>query len=174
MTKLQPLLVSVVLVFAVLLLGAPVKSAQNLFAKPQTVTLVARRQREGFDNYTRAAFSFKYGANGDSAQKIVRNNWDVLFGNSLDADIFDVTMVTDDCSRIRDLGKLDWSEIVNVPVLPAYTTPTREPSVQAVVGHIYEIHVKDRDNDHYALFRVESLAARESVTISWKLAPSPE
>lgn len=173
MTKLQFLFASVAFAFAALL-AAPVAFSQDLFAKPQAVTLVARRQRDGDDNYTRAAFSFKYGANGDSALKVTRNNWDVLFGNSPDADTFEVSMVVDDCSRIKDLGKLDWSDIVNVPVLRAHAVPTREPGVPALVGHIYEVHVKDRDNDHYALFRVESLVPKQSVTISWKLAPSPE
>src|SRR3990172_7675282 len=56
----------------------------------------------------------------------------------------------------------------------AYPAPTREPSVKAVIGHMYVVHTKDRDNDHSALFRVEALQPSKSVTISWKLIPSPE
>ena len=137
------------------------------------VTLVKRQTRDGKDNYTRAAFSFRHGINGDDALPITRNNWDLLFGNSPTPDSFDVTMVTDDCSRIKDLGKLNWPDKFDVPELPAYLEPTREPSVEAIVGHMYLVHTKDRDNDHYALFRVESLAPGESVTISWKLVPAP-
>ncbi len=174
MTKVRVAIQPLIIMLGVLLLAAPVVFGQDLFAKPKTVTLVARRQRDGIDNYTQAAFSFKYGANGDSALQVTRNNWDILFGNSPSADTFEVSMIVDDCSRIKDLGKLDWIDMVNVPVLPAYAKPTRESAVTAVVGHMYEVHVKDRDNDHYALFRVESLAPKQSVTVSWKLVPSPE
>lgn len=126
------------------------------------------------DNYTRAAFSFKYGANGDDALKLTRNNWDILFGNSPTPDAFDVTTVTDDRSRIQDLGEHDWSDEIAMPRLEAYEKPTREPSVRAVVGHMYLVHSKDRDTDHYTLFRVDHLLPGECVTITWKLLPSPE
>ncbi|HXI74777.1 MAG TPA: hypothetical protein VNG94_04280 [Pyrinomonadaceae bacterium] len=142
--------------------------------KVQTVTLLKRTTVNGVDNYTQAAFSFKYGVNGDAALKLTRNNWDLLFGNSPTTDTFDVTMVTDDCSRIKDLGALKWSKHLHVPALPAYDKPTREASVKAIVGHIYVVHTKDRDEDHYALFRVEALDPGKSVTISWKLIPAPE
>jgi len=148
--------------------------AQTLSGEPQTVTLLARKKVDGVDNYTQAAFSFKYGVNGDAALKVTRNNWDLLFGNSPLPDAFDVTMVTDDCSRIKDMGALNWSDAFDVPTLPAYPQPTREPSVKAIVGHLYVVHTKDRDDDHYALFRVESLEPGKSVTISWKLVASPE
>jgi hypothetical protein len=87
---------------------------------------------------------------------------------------FDVTMVTDDCSRIKDLGALNWSDAFQAPALPAYPEPTRDPSVMAIVGHMYIVHTKDRDSDHYALFRVEALEPGTGVTISWKLMKSPE
>ena len=148
--------------------------AQGPSGEPQTVTLLARKKVDGVDNYTQAAFSFKHGVNGDAALAVTRNNWDLLFGNSPLPDAFDVTMVTDDCGRIRDLGALDWSDAFDVPALPAYPEPTREQSVKAIVGHMYVVHTKDRDNDHYALFRVESLEPGKRVTISWKLVASPE
>ena len=139
---------------------------QTLSGEPKTITLLARKKVDDVDNYTQAAFSFKYGVNGDAALKVTRNNWDILFGNSPLPDAFDVTMVTDDCSRIRDLGVLNWSDTFDVPVLTPYPEPTREPSVKAIVGHMYVVHTKDRDNDHYALFRVESLEPGKIVTIS--------
>lgn len=160
--------------FAVTLLAQSSVLSQALHGEPQTITLLARKKVDDVDNYTRAAFSFKYGVNGDAALKVTRNNWDLLFGNSPLPDAFDVTMVTDDCSRIKDLGALNWSDAFDVPALPAYPQPTREPSVKAIVGHMYVVHTKDRDNDHYALFRVESLEPGMSVTISWKLVASPE
>lgn len=160
--------------FAVTLLAQSTVLSQTPNGEPQTVTLLARKKVGDVDNYTQAAFSFKHGVNGDAALKVTRNNWDLLFGNSPLADAFDVTMVTDDCSRIKDLGVLNWSDAFDVPVLQAYPQPTREPSVKAIVGHIYVVHTKDRDEDHYALFRVESLVPDKSVTISWKLVASPQ
>ena len=148
-------------------------SGRTTIDAPRLVTLVKRRNSDGKDNYTQAAFSFKYGINGDAGVKVTRNNWDLLFGNSPLPDAFDVTMVTDDCSRIRDLGQLNWTDKFDVPALPAYLQPTREPSVKAIVGHMYLVHSKDRDTDHYALFRVESLVPGDNVTISWKLVPAP-
>jgi hypothetical protein len=141
---------------------------------PQNATLVARRKINGYDNYDLAAFSFKYGGNGPITRGLTRNNWDILFGNARDRDIFDVTMVTDDRSRIRDLGELSWYDTFTVPSLEAYPEPTREPSVNVVAGHMYLVHSRDRDSDHYALFRVENLQPMQSVTISWKLIPKPE
>ncbi len=162
-----------VVTLAVMFPAAREVSGQTSYDEPRTVTLLARRDRDGHDNYTQAAFSFKHGINGDDSLKITRNNWDLLFGNSPLADAFDVTMVTDDCSRIKDLGELNWFDALDVPLLPAYIKPTRAPSVKALVGHMYVVHTKDRDDDHYALFRVESLVPGESVTISWKLIPAP-
>jgi hypothetical protein len=159
--------------FVVLLLTASTVFAQR-DDKTRTVTLLKRTSINGVDNYTQAAFSFKYGVNGDAARSLTGNNWDLLFGNSPLPDAFDVTMVVDDCSRIKDLGAMSWSDAYNIPSLPAYDRPTREPSVKAIVGHIYLVHTKDRDNDHYALFRVEALQTGKSVTISWKLIPPPD
>jgi hypothetical protein len=148
--------------------------AQNNSDAPRYASLVKRVKVGDKDNYARAAFSFSYGANGEAAQRLTRNNWDLLFGNSPTPDAFDVTMVTDDCSRIKDLGQLSWNDKFDVPVLPAYPRPTSEPSMKAVVGHMYLVHNKDRDTDHYALFRVEKLVPGEKVTISWKLLTRPE
>jgi len=157
------------------MLGVESNVFAQTFGEPKTVTLLKRTKTDdGTDNYTLAAFSFKYGVNGDEALKVTRNNWDVLFGNSPMSDAFDVSMVTDDCSRIKDLGAFNWWDAFEIPALPAHPEPTREPSVKAIVGHMYLVHTKDRDNDHYALFRVESLESGKSVTISWKLIPSLE
>lgn len=166
---------------SLLLLGAfvgfpnspPRVQSQQAYTSPQTVMLVARRTVDGYDNYAKAAFSFKHGVNGDEVRNLTHNNWDVLFGNSLERDIFDVTMVTDDCSRIKDLGEHSWYDYFEVPALEAYEKPTREPAVSAVEGHMYLVHSRDRDDNHYALFRVESLQPLKSVTISWKLIPTP-
>ncbi|HJZ79853.1 MAG TPA: hypothetical protein VKD91_05890 [Pyrinomonadaceae bacterium] len=142
--------------------------------EPRTVQLAARRIINGIDNYTVATFSFEFGVNGDAALPLTRNDWDILFGNNPSRDTFRVTMVVDDRSRIRDLGALNWSDSFQVPVIPAYPVPTTEPDVDAVVGHMYVVHTKDTETDLYALFRVEALEPRKSVTITWKSVQSPE
>jgi hypothetical protein len=141
---------------------------------PRTVTLAARRIINGSDNYTVATFSFEFGVNGDAAVPLTRNDWDILFGNNPNRDTFGVTMVTDDCSRIKDMGALNWSDNFQVPVIPAYPVPTDEPDFDAVVGHMYAVHTKDPSTDLYALFRVEALEPHKSVTITWKSVQTPE
>lgn len=146
----------------------------NVLAQSQTaqrVTLEARRQTPSGDNYVNAVFSFEFNTNGAAGKTLTRNDWDIMFGNWPDRDTFDVTMITDDCSRIVDLGARNWSDGLGIPSLPAHLTPTREPSVNAVIGHMYLVHTKDRDSDLYALFRVEELLPRQSVTITWRLLP---
>ena len=142
--------------------------------EPRQATLQARRVINGQDNYVDACFSFEFGMNGAAAVDVNRNDWDILFGNSPARDTFDVTMVVDDCSRIRDLGALNWSDSFQVPAIPAYPVPTRDPSVDAVVGHMYVVHTRDTDTDMYALFRVEALDPKKSVTISWKGVQRPD
>jgi hypothetical protein len=164
-------LLFLVIAFVVTLTAQSSVLSQTLNGEPQTATLLLRKKVGDVDNYTQAAFSFKYGVNGDAGLKVTRNNWDLQFRKP---DAFDVTMVTDDCSRIKDLGELNWWDAFDVPGLPAYPEPTREPSVNAIVGHMYVVHTKDQDNDHYSLFRVEWLEPGLSVTISWKLIASPE
>ena len=141
---------------------------------PRQVTILARRIVNGIDNYVDAAFSFEHGMNGGTALPFTRNDWDLQFGNNPNNDSFNVTMVVDDCSRIQDMGALNWSDNFQVPVLPAYPVPTRDPEVIAVVGHMYVVHTKDTETNLYALFRVEALDPGKSVTISWKSVPSPE
>jgi hypothetical protein len=144
-------------------------------SEPRTVILPARRVTNGVDNYVNAAFSFEFGMNGAEAVRLTRNDWDILFGNSPapNRDSLGVTMVVDDCSRIRDLGALNWSDAFQVPAIPAYPVPTIEPDVAAVVGHMYVVHTKDTETDLYFLFRVEALVPLTSVTISWKAVQRP-
>lgn len=142
-------------------------------SEPGRVTLPARRITNGQDNYVDAAFSFEFGMNGVAALPLTRNDWDILFGNSPNRDTFGVTMVVDDCSRIRDLGVLNWGDTFEVPAIPAYAVPTSEPAVDAIVGHMYVVHTKDTQTDLYFLFRVEALEPLKSVTISWKGVQRP-
>lgn len=196
MTKTASVLLLVLLSNAAALTRAKVL-AQESNSKPQTVTLEARTITVDSDNYTKAAFSFKYGINGDEAVKTTGNGWDLLYGNiSLngDKDWFTVALVGDDRSRIRDLGELDWSDDIKIPILPPcpeeceWCTAIRLPSAssekvrtdvnenlaKAVVAHMYLVHTKDRSSDFYTLFRVEELRPSKRCTISWKMVPSPK
>jgi len=149
-------------------------TAQTTNDEIKTGKLVKRKSEDGVDNYIYATYSFKFGGNGPEVQRLCRNNWDLLFGNSSTTDGFDVTMVVDDRSRIKDLGKYEWSQKFHVPRLAAYEEPEPEPSVRAEVGHIYLVHTRDTDNNYYALFRVDRLISEESVEISWKLIDPPK
>ena len=121
-------------------------SAQTPSEEIKTGKLLARAVENGVDNYIYATFSFKFGGNGPEVQKLCRNNWDILFGNSVLDDGFDVTMAGDDRSRIKDLGRYKWEQQFNVPRLSAFEEPDRQESVKAILGHIYLVHVRDRDN----------------------------
>lgn len=149
-------------------------AAQTPSEEVKTGRLLKRVIEKGVDNYVYATYSFKLGGNGPEVQKLCRNNWDLLFGNSPMEDAFDVTMVTDDRSRIKDLGRFNWEQQFHVPRLAAYEEPETEESVKAIVGHMYLVHTRDTDNNHYVLFRVEKLVPGESVEISWKVIPPPK
>jgi hypothetical protein len=162
--------------------------------EPKTVTLYSRaKYKDKFEGYGKSTFSFKHGVRGDVGREITRNNYELQYGNlnlNGDSDWFGVTMVTDDCSRIKDLGELNWSDIFDVPFLPASIEPQKGISLsfktknfeessngqvtKVVAGHIYVLHSKDSDSDFYTLFRVEKLVPSDEVTISWKVVPSPE
>ena len=171
-------------------------------AKPNIVTLFARHvappdlSKDTYESpppgYGKSAFSFRFGIRSDAGTAKTRNNYELQYGGlnwNGDVDFFNVTMVVDDCSRIKDLGELQWSDIVEVPLLPASLTPGRakrfspreaiEESTEGqmtrvVAGHVYVLHSKDRETDFYTLFRVENLLPGQEVTISWKVVPSPE
>jgi hypothetical protein len=162
--------------------------------EPRTATLFSRaKYKDKFEGYGKSAFSFKHGVRSDVRRHITGNNYELEYGNiswNGDSDWFAVTMVTDDCSRIKDLGELNWSDVFDVPYLPATVAPqkgirmpakteTYEESsngqvTRVAVGHIYVVHSKDSESDFYTLFRVEKLAPSDEVTISWKAVPSPE
>ena len=162
--------------------------------EPKTVTLYSRaKHKDKLEVYGKSTFSFKHGVRSDVGREVTRNNYELQYGGinwNGDSDWFTVAMVTDDCSRIKDLGALSWSEIFDVPYLPASLAPQkgiRMPSktetyeessngqvTRVVAGHIYVLHSKDSDSDFYTLFRVDKLVPSDEVTISWKVVPSPE
>ena len=162
--------------------------------EPNTVTLYSRTKHKQADGgYGKSAFSFKQGLRSDADIRATRNNFDVLYGNfdiGGDTDWFQVTMVTDDRSRIKDLGELDWASIFDVPILEAAAEPHKgialdfktknfaessdEQLARVSLGHIYVVHSRDSISDFYTLFRVDKLVPNDKVSISWKAVPSPE
>lgn len=160
----------------------------------KTVTLFSRaKHKDESDGYNKSTFSLRYGVRSDEGLAKTNNNYELQYGGiSLDGDSdwFQVTMVTDDCSRIKDLGQLGWTEIFEVPILTASIeahkgirfpgeAETFEKSSDGQVtkvasGHMYVVHSKDSGSDFYTLFRVEELIPYDQVTISWKRVPSPE
>lgn len=163
----------------------------------QTISLMARKKTDNDDNYTKAAFNFRLGVNDDGAVSNPRNEWDLLYGNiSLngDKDWFTVAFGRGDRSRIKELGEVNWTDNIEIPVLPACAEeddsctkvifPSRSSGrsitdvnahvARAAMGRMYLVHRKNRDADFYALFRVEALEPGERCTISWKLIPAPE
>ena len=122
-------------------------------------------------DYDKATYSFEFGIRDDPTVSI-GNDWDLQYGSV--PNHFHVTMVSDDRSRIVDLGngKLDELDFKRLRKLPAFGFPQRE-FVQAVAGHVYLVHTVDRNTDLYALFRVDALEENHRCDISWKRIPAP-
>ena len=164
--------------------------------EPETITLLSDSKYKSTSvGKRKSGFSFKYGVRSEVAPEITRS--ELRYGTinwNGDSDWFIVSLATDDCSRIKDLGELNWSDVRDVPFLPASVEPhkgfrlparseARSETVEAssdgqvtrvVAGHMYVVHAKHSHADLYALFRVEKLVPSDEVTISWKLVPSPK
>jgi hypothetical protein len=143
-------------------------NGQN-FGAVRYAELEARRVVDGVDNYVDAVFSFKHGVNGEHGKRITRNNWDVIFGNISDRDTFSVTMITDDRSRLVNLGELSWFDNFQLPAVECFVEPDKERDVPAIKGHMYLVRSCDKDSDHLSVFRVEELIPKQRVKISWVL-----
>ena len=161
-----------VIVIIVLSTSIPI-AAQSSDGEIKTGKLLKRKTENGVDNYAYATYSFKFAGNGPEIQNLCLNDWDLLFGNGPSQDTFEVSMIVDDRSRIKDLGRHSWGDRLKIPTLSAYEEPEREPAVKAIEGHVYMVHSRDTDTDLYVLFRVEKHVPGESVEITWKLIPPP-
>lgn len=170
------------------------ESTGSFHVETETVTLYSRIKysKEWGGGYGRSAFSFDHGVRSDRGHEVTRNNYELIYGNidlNGDRDWFGVTMVTDDCSRIKDLGEWDWTEVAELPMLEAKNEPhsgitmpgegrSFEQSsdgqvTRVAVGHVYLVHTKDRNTDFFTVFRVDELVPGDNVTISWKKVPLP-
>ena len=151
------------------------------------------KARTNYDE-TRASFNFKTGRNILPKS----TDWDLGYGflNISDEDWFMVgTISRDKRSVMKELGKYDWTDSFNIPVLQPLpelkegqnrtigvdaSADTHKPWAQdtsdfakAKVGYMYLVHVKDTQSDFYVLFRVEEMVQREHCTISWARLPEP-
>ena len=133
------------------------------------VTLQVRKRTAAGDNWEKAVVVFRHeeiyaGARGP------HNEWDLLYGglsHNGDNDWFKVNCDREGWSRIRDLGELNWSDDIKVPVLPILPCtqdkpcggvefPSRDSGkkiqdedvnphiAKPVAGHMYVVH-RQRD-----------------------------
>jgi hypothetical protein len=161
---------------------------------PQTITLFSRLTHK-YEGYGRSGFNFQHGLRSDveNWETITHNYAHLLYGSisiNRDTDWFSISMGGEDPSRIKDLGELEWSAVYYTPFLPANpplssgirfpgTNESFESSsggrvTQVLAGHMYVVHIKNRESDLYAMFRVDALERSDHCTISWKVVPSPE
>ncbi|HEV2762196.1 MAG TPA: hypothetical protein VGV38_04310, partial [Pyrinomonadaceae bacterium] len=156
----------------------------------RTATLLPHAKSD----FYKATFNFALGVRGDSTQPPMRNRFHLHYGSFTydgDSDWIQIPRGHDSLSRIKDLGRLGWTDVYDVPFLPALQVPydgalmlssrggalvlsPEDTIVKAVAGHLYLVRVKDRETDLYAMFRIESLKPSEECHISWKVVPSPE
>jgi len=115
--------------------------------------------RSKHNDYEKATFSFEFGIRDDPGGRITRNDWDVQFSGGS----FHVNMVTDDRSRILDLGAKKLSALKDLPAMAAGNTER----VLAVEGHAYLVHTRDTETDQVAIFRVRQFVAGDRVVIEW-------
>ena len=162
-------------------------------SEPQQVTLFSRITQGGRDD-TRSAFNF-YGVRGDDKQglRVTHNSVHLVYGNisiNRDTDWFEVSIGGDDSSRVRDLGEMQWADVSDAPLLPANPRPNRgvrfpgrgesyESSsdgrvTRAVARHMYVVHIKNSEEEFYAMFRVDSLVPSDHCSISWRVMRSPK
>jgi hypothetical protein len=162
-------------------------------SEPQQVTLFSRITHKDGD-YGRSAFSF-YGVRSDDQEwlQIARNRAHLMYGSismNRDTDWFSVSMGGSEPSRIKDLGEMQWVDVVSAPFLPAnprsnggvrapgrgesFELSSDERVTKVVAGHMYVVHIKNNDEDFYAMFRVESLDPSDRCTISWRVMASPK
>lgn len=136
-------------------------------APEQRVTLQIRRRTANRDNYEKASVSFRYGLIEYDVLSPQRDDRDLLYGALTyngDGDWFSVALGLGDRSRIKDLGHMDWSDDIVVPVLPILPCARNEschpisiPSTSSgktiadvnphlakpVVGHMYVVRTYD-------------------------------
>lgn len=188
----RSVMVSIILVMVLSALAFAQK--KKVPAAQRTVTLFSRISNpDTAAAFNMSVFSFRFGLRGDEGKEKTLNNYELQYGNlnrNGDSDWFSVTMVTDDRSRIRNLGEMDLADIKRVPHLLPTAIPNSairyddDPELipqrsdwriaRVNVGHVYLVRSKDGRTDSYVVFRVEKLVPGREVTISWKRLDRPK
>ncbi len=119
--------------------------------------------------YVVATYSFEH-ATRDDVDNVVRNDWDLLYGNG-QGDPFTVCTVTDDTSRIWDLGEADFDEFK--PGGVAQNVGKGGEDAVARKNHLYILHTVDRETNLWAKFQVLEVAADQSVILRWERIDDP-
>ena len=182
-----------ILVATIFGVTCPIKAQEpdHCRVDPQKAILLSQIKHLDF---AKANSHFGLGVRGDSESPFTRNVYDVRYGGiSLEGDDWlDVPISHGSRSQIKDLGELNWSDVYDIPFLPANPVPhSGELSlsynsgklirvfpegvlVRAIVGHMYLVHSKDETRDLYVMFQVEAVKPGDECTITWKQVPSPE
>ena len=152
---------------ALLCIGLVPARSESVGTKPgRRVTLLL--QTPAPDSWEKAIVSFRPKEFYDASKEepLPRNEWDLLYGGlnyNGDANWLKVNCDRNSWSRIRDLGELDWSDDIKVPVLPILPCRADQPCgriqipprqsgkkiedeelnphiAKPIVGHMYVIH----------------------------------
>jgi hypothetical protein len=89
----------------------------------QEVTLCSRLQHKE-EGYGKSAYNFQYGMRSDHEEWLrkAHNIAELIYGTMSingDSDWFSVSGGGENPNRIKDLGTLQWSEVHEIPILPA-------------------------------------------------------
>lgn len=120
--------------------------------KSATRITLAPRSDESTAAYIAATYSFQFDTRDDV--KLTLNDWDIQFANWYkQGPTIRVNMVVDDRSGIRDLGNvaLESAGARGDLNYDAYA------SLDAVLGHTYVVHTKDRNSDLWIRFRIVAM-----------------
>ncbi len=119
-------------------------------------------------DYLVATYSFEH-ATRDDPNGVVRNDWDIEFGNS--EGMINVRMVTDDSSRVWDVGEVDFDSFT-VRAL-GEKLPKGAEQAFAEVSHVYVVHTLDTETNLWAKMEVLDADPARSMIFRWQVIDDP-
>lgn len=169
--KLALMVLFVLLAFSTFLSPTHVLSESSNIKPAERVTLLNLRRTKSHSDFEKASVSFRpYTYNAVIGPNTDR---DLVYGGlnfNGDRDWFKVALERDDQSRIKDLGQMDWSADISVPVLPIRPCPADGPCgrikipprssgkkiddedlnphiAKPIIEHMYLVHTYDEERD---------------------------